>query len=603
MKYLLFCLINMERNEISEENKWNLEYLYSNEFDYNNDIVKIKDLTNKLLTYKGKILSNSDNLLKVLLLNEEIDIITERLYVYINMKLHEDTRISKYQEMSGNLDIIMTQLNEKTSFFVPELLEKDYNLIEKYISENKDLVRFKFLLETIYNEKEHILSKELEELLSRSGNIINAPDNIYSVLSDADLVFDKISDENNKKINVTHGNFSKFMTSKNRRVRKSAFDSLYKKYKELNNTISSIMNANLQSSNFLVKTRKYKAPINLYLDSNKIDEKIYYNLIDNVNNNLKSMYKYIDLRRNELNLNKLHMYDMSVKIIDDNNKIYSFDEAKKIVTSALSVLGDNYIKDLNNAFNSRWIDVYENKGKRSGAYSWGCYDNHPYVLLNYQSKYNDVSTLAHEMGHAMHKYYTNNKQDYYYSENAIFVAEIASTVNEILLNLYMLNNSKDNNEKKLIINELLDDFKNTVYRQTMFAEFELEIHNRSYNGETLSSEKLNDIYFNLVKKYHGKNVVYDEYIKYEWSRIPHFYSPFYVYQYATGFSIAFDIANKIFSNDKDMINKYLDFLSSGSNDYPTNLVEKMGINIKESINNALKMFNKLIDEYISIDRK
>ena len=585
----------MERNKIDDKYKWKLEDLYSSIEDYNKDIEKLSKLVEELVTYKGKVTKDSKTLLEVLLLNEKIDMITNKLYVFINMRLHEDTRVGKYQELSGNLDIILSVINEKTSFFIPELLECDYSKIKEYISKNKDLKRFEFLLEMIFNEKKHILSKEIEEVLSRTGNILSTPDNVFSNLNDADLVFDYIKDEKGKKVRLTKGNYYPFTTSKDRKVRKSAFNTLYKKYKELNNTFASILNSNLQTSTFLTKTRKYDSPINLYLDSNKIDTNIYYDLIKSVNSNLDKMKNYIDLKKKELKLSSIHMYDMAVKLSDEEDSNYTFNEAKELVSKALSVLGDNYIKDLNNGFNSGWIDVYENDGKRSGAYSWGCYNAHPYVLLNYQGKYNDVSTLAHEMGHAMHRFYSNRSQDYFYSDNQIFVAEIASTVNETLLNLYMLKNG-DNKLKKSIINEMLDDIKNTIFRQTMFAEFELDIHNRCFNGETLNAEKLNNIYYDLVKKYH-KGAVVDTDIKYEWSRIPNFYTPFYVYQYATGLSVALAIATKISNGDKDMLDKYLKFLSSGSNDYPTNLVEKMGINISDAVNEALRLFDKLIKEY------
>ena len=588
----------MERNKIDKKYKWKLEDLYSSIDDYNKDIELLGKLVLELIKYKGRVTESDKTLLETLLLNEKIDMITNRLYVYINMRLHEDTRVGKYQELSGNLDIILAISNEKTSFFIPELLECDYNTIKEYISKNKELERFRFVLETIFNEKDHILSKELEELISRTGNIMSMPDNVFSNLNDADLVFDKIRDEKGKLVELTKGNYYTFSTSKNRNVRKRAFKGLYKKYKELNNTFASILNSNLQISTFLTKTRKYPSPLNLYLDNNKIDTSIYYDLIDAVNKNMNKMYKYISLKKKKLHLKEMHMYDMSVKLTDDNNKDYSYEEAKELVSKALSVLGSTYIKDLNNGLSSGWIDVYENTGKHSGAYSWGCYNAHPYVLLNYQGKYNDVSTLAHEMGHAMHRFYSNANQDYFYSDNAIFVAEIASTVNEMLLNFYMLKNGSKE-EKKSIINEILDDIKNTIYRQTMFAEFELDIHNRCFNGEMLNAEKLNDIYYNLVKKYHG-NIVVDEDIKYEWSRIPHFYSPFYVYQYATGLSIALAIATKINNGDKEMLDKYLEFLKSGSNDYPTNLVEKMGINIGDAVDSALNTFDELIKEYESL---
>lgn len=586
----------MDREKIEEKYKWKLEDLYENKEEYDKDLIKLSELVDEFEKYKGKILENDNTLLETLLLDEKIDMLTNKLYVYANMKLHEDTRVGVNQELAGNLDITLANINERISFFVPELLEKDYFYVEKLIEKNDKLERFKFLLEVIFNEKDHILSKEIEALMSRTGNILSIPDNVFSNLNDADLVFGEIKDENGKNVELTKANYYIYSLSKDRRVRKEAFETLYKKYKELNNTFATIMNSNLQVSTFLTKTRKYSSPLNLYLDSNKIDENIYYDLIKTVNKNLDKMYKYMKLRKDVLKLDELHMYDMSVKLTEDSEKEYTFEDAKKIVLDALAPLGTNYIKDLENAFNSNWCDVYENRGKHSGAYSWGCYNAHPYVLLNYQSKYNDVSTLAHEMGHALHRYYSNKNQDYYYSDNAIFVAEIASTVNETLLNLYMLD--KENEKmKKLIINELLDDIKNTIYRQTMFAEFELTIHNMSFNGETLNNEKLNNIYYDLIKKYHGENVICDEYIKYEWSRIPHFYTPFYVYQYATGLSIAISIATRIYNGDAEMKDKYLEFLKSGSNDYPTNLVSKMGINISESVNSALNTFNDLIEKY------
>ena len=586
----------MERNKVDEKYKWKLEDLYSSIDEYNKDIEVLGKLVEEFVTYEGRVTNDDKTLLHALLLQEKIDRITNKLYVFINMRLHEDTRVGKYQELAGNLDIILSVVNEKTAFFIPELLECNYDKIKEYISVNKELERFSFLLEMFFNEKEHILNKEIEEILSRSGNVLSTPDNVYSNLNDADLVFESIKDENGKEVELTKGNYHTFSISKDRNVRKNAFLTFYKKYKELNNTFAGLLNSNLQVSTFLTKTRKYDAPINLYLDSNKIDVNIYYDLVKAVNDNLDKMHKFVEMKKDALGLDEMHMYDMAVKLTEEESKEYTYEDAKELVIKALSPLGDKYIKDLTDGLNNGWVDVYENPGKRSGAYSWGCYDAHPYVLLNYQSKYQDVSTLAHEMGHAMHRYYSNLNQDYFYSDNAIFVAEIASTVNEMLLSFYMLENTDDKNEKKNIINELLDDIKNTIYRQTMFAEFELDIHNKCYNGETLNAEKLNDLYYDLVKKYHGDIVVDDE-IKYEWSRIPHFYTPFYVYQYATGLSIAIAIATKIKDGDKEMLDKYLTFLGSGSNDYPTNLVKKMGINIKDAVDSALDTFDKLILEY------
>lgn len=589
----------MDRDKIDSKYKWKLEDIYKNLDEYNKDIESLAKMVTEFETYKGRILESDKTLLKVLLIYENMEITISKLYVYINMKLHEDTRKGEYQELSGNLDIILRVINEKTAFFVPELLLEDYSYIENLIKKNKELVRFEFLLKTIYDEKEHILSKDIEEILSRNGNVLSSADNIFSNLNDADMVFDKIKDENGKTKELTKANYYVYSLSKDRSLRKRVFKTFYKKYAELNNTFASIMNSNLQSSTFLARTRNYKRPINLYLDSNKIDENIYYDLIKSVNNNLDKMADYVKLRKEVLGYKNIHMYDMALKLSDNNETEYTFEDAKELVKKALSPLGDKYISDLSKGMEAGWIDVYENKGKHSGAYSWGCYGTHPYVLLNFQGKYNDVSTLAHEMGHAMHRYYSNLNQDYFYSDNAIFVAEIASTVNEALLNFYMLKNTKDNEFKKSIINEMLDDIKNTIFRQTMFAEFELNIHNMCFDGNAMSADTLNKMYYDLMCKYH-KGVVVDNEIKYEWSRIPHFYTPFYVYQYATGLSIALSIAKKISDGDKEMLDRYLEFLKSGSNDYPTNLVSKMGIDIKCAVNDALDTFESLINEYKSL---
>ena len=589
----------MDRDKIDSKYKWKLEDIYKNLDEYNKDIESLAKMVTEFETYKDRILESDKTLLKVLLIYENMEITISKLYVYINMKLHEDTRKGEYQELSGNLDIILRVINEKTAFFVPELLLEDYSYIENLIKKNKELVRFEFLLKTIYDEKEHILSKDMEEILSRNGNVLSSADNIFSNLNDADMVFDRIKDESGKTKELTKANYYVYSLSKDRSLRKRVFKTFYKKYAELNNTFASIMNSNLQSSTFLARTRNYKRPINLYLDSNKIDENIYYDLIKSVNDNLDKMADYVKLRKEVLGYKNIHMYDMALKLSDNNETEYTFEDAKELVKKALSPLGDKYISDLSKGMEAGWIDVYENKGKHSGAYSWGCYGTHPYVLLNFQGKYNDVSTLAHEMGHAMHRYYSNLNQDYFYSDNAIFVAEIASTVNEALLNFYMLKNTKDNEFKKSIINEMLDDIKNTIFRQTMFAEFELNIHNMCFDGNAMSADTLNKMYYDLMCKYH-KGVVVDNEIKYEWSRIPHFYTPFYVYQYATGLSVALSIAKKISDGDKEMLDRYLEFLKSGSNDYPTNLVSKMGIDIKCAVNDALDTFESLINEYKSL---
>lgn len=586
----------MKREEIGNEYKWNLLELYENIDEYNKDLKSVLNYVEELYKYKGIIYESENTLLEALELYEKINMITSSLYVYSNMSLHLDTTDSFYQELTGNLDITLSKISEKISFFVPEILSVPFDFLLNYISKNNELDRFKFYLEQIFKEKEHVLSEKEEELLSRGANVLGFSDNLFSNLNEADIIFDNIEDDG-KELELTKASYYKYITSNNREIRKKAFMNLYKKYKELNNTFASIMNFNLQTTNFNYKTRKYNSTLNMFLDGNNIDINIYKNLIETINNNLSKIHKYFEIRKKILGYDELHMYDLSVNLIKESNKEYDYETAKELVIESLSILGDKYKKDLEISFNNNWIDVYETKNKRSGAYSWGAYPKHPFVLLNYQGKLNDVSTLAHELGHAMHRYYSNELQDYLYSDNEIFVAEIASTVNELLLKFHMLDNSKDVNEKLNIINELLDDVKNTIFRQTMFAEFELLIHEITEKGESLSSNRLNDMYYELVKKYHGNSVFVDEEIKYEWSRIPHFYTPFYVYQYATGLSIAFNIANKIYNKDSDMLDKYLKFLGSGSSDYPTNLVDKMGINIKESISGALEIFDKYLNEF------
>ena len=591
----------MDRDKIDSKYKWKLEDIYKNLDEYNKNIEALAKMVTEFETYKDRILESDKTLLDTLLIYEKMDITISKLYVYINMKLHEDTRNGEYQELSGNLDIILRIINEKTAFFVPELLLKDYSYIENLIKKNKELVRFEFLLKTIYDEKEHILSKDIEEILSRNGNVLSSADNIFSNLNDADIVFDKIKDENGKTKELTKANYYVYSLSKDRSLRKRVFKTFYKKYAELNNTFASIMNSNLQSSTFLARTRNYKRPINLYLDSNKIDENIYYDLIKSVNDNLDKMADYVKLRKEVLGYKNIHMYDMALKLSDNNETEYTFEDAKELVKKALSPLGDKYISDLSKGMEAGWIDVYENKGKHSGAYSWGCYGTHPYVLLNFQGKYNDVSTLAHEMGHAMHRYYSNLNQDYFYSDNAIFVAEIASTVNEALLNFYMLKNTKDKEFKKSIINEMLDDIKNTIFRQTMFAEFELNIHNMCFDGNAMSADTLNKMYYDLMCKYH-KGVVVDDEIKYEWSRIPHFYSSFYVYKYATGFISAIIIVDNL-KKDKNYKEKYLNFLKSGGSKYPLDILKDADIDISDVnvMNRAFEIFNEklnLLKKYI-----
>ena len=586
------------RDEIETKYTWDLTLIYKTDKDFEKDYEKVSKEINDITKYQGILVKSASNLLGYLKLSNELERKLYKLYYYANLKNDQDTTNTKYQAMLGKVKNLLTKFEELDAYAEPELMSIDYSLIEKYYEEEKELKEYEFVLSNLFRFKKHILSKEVEEVLSSLSNSLNNSSETYELLTDSDMKFGLIKDENNEEVELTESNYSVFLHSKDRRVRKEAFNKILTTYGEYKNTISSTFAGNVDTLTTLAKLKKYDSSLEAALFGDNVDKEVYNNLIKTVKDNLNVLYKYFKLKKDFLKLDEFHLYDQYVDLVEENTKKYTFLEAKDLVIEALSVLGEDYIKNLNKAFDERWIDVYNNKGKRGGAYSSGFYDTKPYVLLNYEGTINDVSTLAHELGHSMHTYYSCLNNPYQYSSYKIFVAEVASTVNELLLNFHLLNKGSKE-DKKYILSNLMNLFKATIYRQTMFAEFERDMHNLKEQGGVLTNEVLCDNYYKLNLDYFGPDVVIDDEIKYEWERIPHFYYNFYVYKYAIGLSCACYIVDNILNKKENALENYLKFLSSGGSDYPINELKIAGIDVtkKDVIESAIKMFDSFIEQF------
>ena len=586
------------RDEIETKYTWDLTLIYKTDEYFEKDYERVSKEINDITRYKGILVKSASNLLGYLKLSNELERKLYKLYYYANLKNDQDTTNTKYQAMLGKVKNLLTKFEELDAYAQPELMSIDYSIIEKYYEEEKELKEYEFVLSNLFRFKKHILSKEVEEVLSSLSNSLNNSSETYELLTDSDMKFGKILDENNEEVELTESNYSVFLHSKDRRVRKEVFNKILTTYGEYKNTISSTFAGNVDTLTTLAKLKKYDSSLEAALFSDNVDKEVYNNLIKTVKDNLDVLYKYFKLKKDFLKLDEFHLYDQYVDLVEENTKQYTFLEAKDLVIEALSVLGEDYIKNLNKAFDERWIDVYNNKGKRGGAYSSGFYDTKPYVLLNYEGTINDVSTLAHELGHSMHTYYSCLNNPYQYSSYKIFVAEVASTVNELLLNFHLLNKGSKE-DKKYILSNLMNLFKATIYRQTMFAEFERDMHNLKEQGGVLTNEVLCDNYYKLNLDYFGPDVVVDDEIKYEWERIPHFYYNFYVYKYAIGLSCACYIVDNILNKKDNALENYLKFLSSGGSDYPINELKIAGIDVtkKDVIESAIKMFDNFIEQF------
>lgn len=588
----------LERKDLAEDSTWDLESMFPSLDNWEEEYNKVVKLGEDFEKHKGKFTQSSQNLLEALQDRDNLFRAIENVYVYTHMKLDEDTRNSQSQSISDKAMSLYVSINEKSSFLVPELLTLDEKILEKYIEEKEELKLYKKMLEDIMRQKQHVLSSREESILAQMGEVGNSPQKIYSMMNDADLKFPTIEGEDGKDIEITQGNFIPLMESKDREVRKRAFEAFYSVFDSFKNTFAATLNGDLKNNIFHSRIRNYESTRKASLDANNIPLSVYDNLIKSVHDNLDSMYKYMDIRKRVLEVDELHMYDLYTPIVKDVEFDIPYEEGIKLIKESLKPLGEEYLEAMNQGFNSRWIDVYENRGKRSGAYSSGSYDSKPFILLNYHNTLDNVFTVAHEMGHSIHSYFTRKNQPYVYGDYSIFVAEVASTANEALLLDYMLNNVKDKNEKLYLLNHYLESFRTTVFRQTMFAEFELTINKHLEEGGALTAEYLCDTYKKLNELYYGPNVIIDDEIAVEWARIPHFYYNFYVFQYATGFSAAIDLSKKVLEEGEAAVNKYLNFLKSGSSDYPINVLKKAGVDMttKEPVDNAMKLFAELVDE-------
>ena len=591
--------LQKKRSEIEDKYKWDLTYIYSSDDSWYDDFNNISKIVPSIRNYQGKIVSSADNLLSYIEFSNDLERKLYKLYYYAHLKHDQDTTETKYQTMKGKIDNLLASYEELGAYANPEMMKIDYEKIKDFYNENPKLKDYEFLLENIYRYKKHILSHEVEEVLSSLTNVLSTSSDTFEALTDSDMKFGNIKDENDEDVELTESNYRVFLQSTNRDVRKQAFETLLNTYGSFKNTIAQTFSGQVEMLTKISKLKNFDNSLEAALFDENIDVAVYNNLIDTVSDNLGILFKYFDLKKKFLKVDEFHLYDQYVELVSSCSKTYTFEEAKENVLGALNVLGEDYIRNINKAFDEHWIDVYNNVGKRSGAYSSGFYDTKPYVLLNYEGTINDVSTLAHELGHSMHTYYSCANNPYHYSAYQIFVAEVASTVNELLLNYYLLNNTDDKDEKRYILNNLMDLFKSTIFRQTMFAEFEKDIHSKKENGEILTYSLLCEEYYKLNKKYFGNNVVIDECIKYEWERIPHFYYDFYVYKYAIGLSCACYIVDNILNKRENAVSNYIKFLKSGGSNYPANELKIAGIDVtsKEVIESAIKMFNNLIDDF------
>lgn len=590
----------MTRSEVPNEHRWSTEDLYTTLDQWNDEFKQVKQYLEQVSKYKGE-LHDPKQLKACFQLEDQLSMLIERLYVYAHLKHHEDMTDAKYQALADKAKKLSVEVSEALSFVTPEILSLSEETLEQFI-QLEELAAYKMTLEEILRHKAHVLSKTEEALLAQAGNIAQAPSTIFGMINNADMKFPAITDEHGVEKELTHGNYIQFLESPNRDVRKQAFEAMYETYAKQKNTLASTLSANLNKNIFYAKARKHASALEKSLFADHIPKEVYTNLIDTVHEHLPQLHRYLDLRRKLLDVDQLHMYDLFAPIVDEVTMEINYEEAKKTVKESLTPLGENYGKILQQGYDNGWIDVYENSGKRSGAYSWGAYGTHPYVLLNHKDNLNSMFTLAHEMGHAIHSYLSDEEQPYREAQYTIFLAEVASTLNEALLMDHMLQLTTDPKEKLYLLSYYADQFRTTVFRQTMFAEFEKIIHEKAEAGESFTPQTFSEIYYELNKQYHGKQMAVDQPIEMEWARIPHFYSSFYVYKYATGFAAATSFAKQIADEGQPAVDRYLGFLKSGSSDFSIEILKQAGVDMStpEPIRQAMSVFESIIDEMESI---
>ena len=588
----------LKRSEVNPEFTWNLADMYADVTAWEADITVIREMAAELEKMEGKVTASAENLLQTLSQMAAMEEKSDLAFNYASRLSDEDTGNTTHQAMVQKLHGVISNVSSKLAFIEPEILETSEEVLEGYLAQLPELELYRKQIKEIQRFKPHSLSAEMEKLMAMTGEMSRTASQTFSIFNNADLKFPEVEDENGDTVRITHGRFVGLEESADRRVRKETFEKLYHTYKQYENTLASLYSGQVKQQIFKARARKYNSTLEAAVNGNNVSPKVYENLVATVNDNLDKMHRYVRLRKKLLGVDELHMYDIYTPIIPDAARKISYEEAKETVLKALEPLGEDYIAILKEGFNNRWIDVYENEGKRSGAYSAGSYSTHPYVLLNYNESLDNMFTLAHEMGHAIHSYLSNSTQPYIYSHYKIFVAEVASTCNEILLMEYLLKNTTDVKERAYLLNHYLDSFKGTVYRQTMFAEYEMKTNALAEAGESLTAEVLDKVYHELNCKYYGPDMVSDPEIAVEWARIPHFYYNFYVYQYATGFSSAVAIARNILKNGAPAVAKYKEFLSGGCSQAPVELLKIAGVDLEtpKPIQDALNVFGEILDE-------
>jgi oligoendopeptidase F len=587
------------RNEISPEDTWRLEDIFPSDDEWNKEYSEVQKLIPDAGKYQGRLGESAETLYAALQFQDHLLSRLGKLYTYAHMRYDQDTTNSFYQGMDDRIKNLYSEAASALAYIVPELLAEDEEKIAGFLKDKTELQLYKHSLEEINLQRPHVLSAEQESLLAQASEVLGASSNTFGMLNNADLEFPSIKDENGEEVEITHGRFIRFLESDEQRVRHDAFKAVYETYGKFRNTFASTLSGNVKKDNFNAKIRNYDSARHAALSADNIPESVYENLVNTINDNLHLLHRYVKLRKKVLGVKELHMYDLYTPLVKEVKMEIPYNEAKDLILKGLKPLGEDYLNILKEGFENRWVDVHENKGKRSGAYSSGTYGTNPYILMNWQDNVNNLFTLAHEFGHSVHSYYTRKYQPYPYGNYSIFVAEVASTCNEALLNDYLLKTIDDDKKRLYLLNHYLEGFRGTVFRQTMFAEFEHLIHQKAQNNEALTADSLTKEYYELNKKYFGdEDIVIDEEIGLEWSRIPHFYYNYYVYQYATGFSAATALSKQILQEGQPAVDRYIEFLKSGSSDYPIEVLKKAGVDMTSSkpIEDACKVFEEKLNE-------
>lgn len=589
---------------MEEKNSWNLQDIFENEEQLKKEKDEIIKKLEEIAKYQGILCDTSDNLFNCYKLYEQALEKFEKVYAYGMLTYHLDMSNQEGIKIFKEVENLGTEFSVKTSFITPEITYADENAIRKYISEER-FKGYKRDINDILEKKKHVLSKEEENILANFSEVISSPENTFDTLTNAEFKFGTLIDENGKEVELTDSTYTLYLKNKEQKVRKQAFDLMYKKYSEFVNTITEMYISNVKAKSTIAKIRKYNSSIEHAVDNDDASLKVYESLIEAVNEDMTVNYEFLKLKKKMLNLKEMHMYDLYVNPCEQGKDEITYEEAKKEILNALQILGKEYVNKLQEAFDNRWIDVYAKPNKMGGAYSMGVYGVHPYVLTNFVNSKRDVSTIAHELGHSMHSYYSNKEQNVINANYTIMVAEVASTVNEILLSDYQIKNEKDSKKKAELLYELLEMIRATLFRQAMFAEFEKIVHDKTENNVMLSADDLNDIYYKLNQKYFGNDVDVDEQIKYEWARIPHFYTDFYVYKYCTGVSAAISIASKIINKEPGFVEKYIEMLKQGCSKKSIDLLKMVDVDLesKDTYKRAIDFYNQKINELNEILEK